>query len=147
MNAWKRPDPNPLRRDFYEARCLSIADKKIAVAIFRGEAAATHELLHVFSAMEGAMTELLEAEHPAALILDFRELAYSWGDEMVRTLDVPSTWFGGEFPLVVITSDLNRDGLTSLLRDEMLSEPAEWLSQSEDEAIALIRSKFLKKKA
>src|SRR6188474_325930 len=111
MSAWKRPDPTPLRRDFHQARCFNVAGKKVAIATFRGEAAATHELIHVFSAMDDALEELLESEHPAALILDLRELKYWWGDEMDRTLSVPSTWFGGEFPVAVITSELNQAGL------------------------------------
>ncbi len=93
------------------------------------------------------MEELLESEHPAALILELRELKYSWGDEMARTLSVPSTWFGGEFPVAVVTSELNQAGLTSLVRDEMSSDPAEWLTNSEEEAIALLESKFQKVKS
>lgn len=145
MSTWKRPDPIPLRRDFHEARCSRIGNKKIAVATFRGAAAATHELLHVFSAIEEVMTELLESEHPDALILDFCDLKYSWGDEMARTLQAPMEWFGGEFPVAIITSELNREGLTSLVRDEMLREPSDWLSDSEETALTLIQSKLLKK--
>lgn len=142
MSAWKRPDPIPLRRDFYQARCLHVADKKVVVTTFRGEAAATHELLHVFSAIDEALEEVLESEHPAGLILDLRELKYSWGDEMARTLSLPSTWYGGDFPVVVVTSDLNRAGLTSLVRDEMFSDPNEWLADSEDEAVSQLKTKL-----
>jgi hypothetical protein len=142
MNAWKRPEPTPLRRDFFEGRSVSVGASKIALATFRGEAAATHELLHVFPAIEDAAVALLEAERAAALILDFRELKYDGGDEMGRTLSDLSWRYGSTFPVAVIVSDLNREGLTSLLRAEMGSDPAEWLVDSEKAAIGLLRSKL-----
>lgn len=142
MSAWNRPDPSPLRPDFYESRRISIVDRRAVIATFRGEAAATHELIHFFSAMEKAIMELLESEQPTALILDLRELKYTWGDEMAQMLSVVSSWSGGDFPIAIIISDLNREGLTSLVREELFLDPAEWLSNSVDEAVALLRSKL-----
>ncbi len=78
-------------------------------------------------------------------IFDFRELEYTWGDQMGCLLDSPTNWNGNENvrPVVVIVSDLNREGLTSLVRDEMWSEPAEWLADSVEQAVSMLQSKFL----
>jgi hypothetical protein len=108
------------------------------IARFRGIAAATHEDLHVFREIDAAIQKLLDCERPAGVILDFRELEYSWGDEMGRTLSITDPSTGGQMPLVIVVSDLNRAGMTSLLRDELSLEPAEFLVSSEDEAYHLI---------
>lgn len=147
MKIWKRPDPTPLRDDFYEAHCTVFEGKKIAIATFRGEAAATHELLHVFSAIDARIAALLDEKRPDALILNFRELKYNWGDEMARTLSDASWRDGDEFPIAIVASDLNRVGLTSLLQDEMDCEVSTWLSDSEDGAIALLQTKLETKNA
>ena len=142
MSIWKRPRPTPLRKDFFEGRCVNASTLKIAIATFRGEAAASHQLIHVFSAIEESATTLLESEQPAALILDFRELRYEWGDEMARTLGELSWRDDREFAVAIITSNLNQAGLTSLLQDEMFLEPSDWLFDSELKALTKIQSKL-----
>ena len=91
----------------------------------------------------------LEAWNPWAIILDLRELVYEWGDWMQNVLSAPDRWYesvcpmraaftGGkapeDFPSAVVVSDLNEDGLTSLVRDEMRSDPGAILFQSVDDA-------------
>jgi|GEM_PF-3623510 len=140
MSDWKRPDPIPLPRHFHSACCRTIAGQKIAVASFRGEA--SNHLDNVYPVMDEAIGELLDAEMPAGLIIDFRALKYSWGDEMARILFAPNDWYGGAFPVVVIVSDLNREGLTSLVRDEMFEKPEEWLAETEEAALRLMKTKL-----
>ena len=92
----------------------------------------------------------LEAWEPFAVVLDLRGLEYSWGDMMSNVLGTASRWyepyypiraaFGGEktpreFPMAVVTSDLNREGLESLLRDYMQRDPDRVLYRSFEDAV------------
>jgi len=134
---WTRPPERPLRPDFYDTKSRVIEDKNICHIRFRGIAGNTHEDAHTFSAMDKVVLGLLEAERPDGLIMDFRELEYSWGDEMARTLGEHA------LPLVVIVSDLNRSGLTSLVQEEMLiQEASDLLVESEEAAYSLVLSKI-----
>lgn len=142
MCAWKQPKRTLLSQDFYRFHSVEVTNEKVMIAAFSGEAAATHELIHVFSVMDKALEELLDSEHPTGIILDFRGLKYEWGDEMARTLSVPSILMERDFPVAVITSELNREGLMSLVRDEMMCKPADWLTDSKEAAIALLKKKF-----
>jgi hypothetical protein len=107
----------------------------------------------VYSLASAIVMGGLEAWQPSAVILDLRGLDYSWGDRMQNVLGVPQRWyepvypmraiFGGDqvpklFPLAVVVSDLNREGLVSLVRDELQEQPDELLFESiEDAARAL----------
>jgi hypothetical protein len=103
----------------------------------------------VFALMSAIVMAGLEAWEPWALILDLQGLEYAWGDLMQNVLSAPQRWyeplyplrlaFGGDkvpkqFPLAVVVSDLNRDGLVSLVRSEMRGQPADLLRESIDEA-------------
>jgi hypothetical protein len=73
----------------------------------------------------------LEAWRPAAVVLDFTDLAYTWGDEMLDVLTAPSRWYAGNrgeaellqifgerpavLPVAVVASNQCRDGLVSLI--------------------------------
>ena len=73
---------------------------------------------------------------PAAVVLDLRELVYEWGDMMVRPLAAGSDYYvDGDLPLAAIVSDLNREGLTSLVAKEMQADPATLLFASLEDAI------------
>ncbi len=81
----------------------------------------------------------LEAWSTSALILDFRTLRYEWGDMMGlvfsasagRYIDVP-------FPLAVVISDLNREGLISLVEHELTGPPFQGLCESLEDALHLV---------
>jgi hypothetical protein len=95
----------------------------------------------------------LEAWDAAALVLDFRELSYAWGDGMADALRAGERWHQpraadaqllnifcvrgtDRFYTAVVASPKCREGLTSLLRDEMYEEPVRWLFDSLDAALA-----------
>jgi hypothetical protein len=103
--------------------------------------------------MEGVIQWSLLAWEAHGLVLDFRDLAYEWGDRMQRVLDIAVAWHGSAeqhlvrqlfnprdpsvFPTAVIISDKCRAGLESLVREEMDGRVGS-LVQTEEEAIAYI---------
>jgi hypothetical protein len=117
--------------------------------VIRLEGTASNKTDATFDLAAAIVMAGLEAWQPWALILDLRGLDYSWGDRMQNVLDAAQRWyeplyplrraFGGErlserFPLALLTSELCRDGLASLLRDEMHLEASALLFESLDEA-------------
>lgn len=109
--------------------------------------------------MDVVITAALTAWESQALVLDLRRLRYAWGDWMQNAIgagrrrhrQIPQgvrdlRAIFGELPLGpddfetrVVVSDLCRDGLVSLVRDEMQENPANWLVDSPEEAIEAIR--------
>jgi hypothetical protein len=123
------------------------------VLLVRLEGTADRDVDGIFDHASAIVMAGLEAWGPWALILDLRALAYSWGDRMQNVLGAAQRWyeplralrraFGGEavgndFPLAVVVSDLNREGLISLVRDEMHLDPGALLFESVDEAAAAL---------
>jgi hypothetical protein len=84
----------------------------------------------------------LEAWHPLTLGFDFRELSYTWGDEMTDVLDVGEGMVAGSprrnLPTAVVVSDLCRAGLTSLLLEVWTVPPEQWLFDTVDSARARV---------
>ncbi|TWU50720.1 hypothetical protein Poly51_40130 [Rubripirellula tenax] len=75
---------------------------------------------------------------PSAILLDLREMAYEWGDMMANPLCAGFRHYadGSDLPLAVVVSDLNREGLTSLVTDGMHSvDPASVLFETTEAAI------------
>ena len=89
---------------------------------------------------------------PAAIILDFRELFYKWGDTMEYLFQTPypstelQKIFEGDsktpFPIVAVISDKCRSGMTSLVRQEMASDPSTILFETIEEAVAAIEARL-----
>lgn len=77
---------------------------------------------------------------PSALIFDFRELTYEWGDQFLNTLsagDFART--GSALPTAVVVSGKCRAGFESLISDEMFDEdPSDWLFESVPEATSAV---------
>ena len=91
------------------------------------------------------MASYMTYSEPDAVILDFTTLRYEWGDEMARILfacSIDPLDSDLRIPVAVIISGLNREGITSLVLDEMDEEPCNWIYQSLDEAIAAIECKL-----
>ena len=87
--------------------------------------------------MEAMVKAGLAAFRSLALVLDMRGLKYEWGDLMPRVLlGGQRQYVDGAFPTAVIASDANREGLTSLIRQEMDEDPAGWLFDDLDAALA-----------
>lgn len=77
-----------------------------------------------------AVTEVALQGSPfgSLLILDLRKLKYEWGNTI---LDI----FNKGVPLLVVVSDLNREGFTSLMGTMLNTRPSEWLFESFDLAV------------
>ena len=69
---------------------------------------------------------------PDAIVLDLRGLIYAWGANMAEVLTC------GGHPAVVVVSDLNREGLASLVEQEMFEQPGDWLFESVEEAVSAV---------
>ena len=91
----------------------------------------------------------IEAWSPDALVLDLRELDYRWGDMMSKVLGAGEySMFkqvingdgeaNQDLPTAVVISDLNREGLTSLVEMEMFAKTQDWLCESWEAAAALV---------
>ena len=101
----------------------------ILLAAFNGHAFNSHEQ-SCYRHIEVLMAANMVAIESDAVILDFTNLKYEWGDEMAGVLFFCSnhpTETGLKIPVAVITSVLNCEGLTSLVRDEMLESTDDWL--------------------
>ncbi len=117
---------------------------KILLAAFDGHAFNSHgqrSFRHIEALMAGNMVAI----EPDAVILDLTNLKYEWGDEMAGVLFYCSNHpieTGLKIPVAVVTSNLNRDGLTSLVLDEMLQSPDNWLFADLDAAINSIQHRL-----
>jgi hypothetical protein len=95
----------------------------------------------------------LEAWQPWAILIDFRQVSYSWGDRMEDVLLAPQRWaepvlrsraiFLGDsaptrFSTAVATSELNETALTSLVQLQMNLAPSELLFSTVESAIAAL---------
>jgi hypothetical protein len=81
----------------------------------------------------------LTMNRPAALIFDFRDFEYEWGDMMCATLAAgDKQYVNSVFPTVVIVSDKCRKGLTSLIKEEMQANPADWLFEDFESALEAV---------
>lgn len=114
--------------------------------------------------MSAMVAAALQTWTVPGVVLDLRELTYEWGDEMTSPLIVSggrgalsqgersllatfnSSWEISTLrpepvavPTVVIVSEFCRAGLTSLVRDEMKEDPARWLFDTPERAVAGIR--------
>ena len=130
------PEGVPLHSGFCSSSTCVIDSKKVVVIKIRGIAN------HIYDTLSARLVKELTDEQPAGLIVDLREVQYSYGDDMGRVLCPAGEYDVPHCPMVIITSELNRDGLTSLVRDEWFSKPVLWLVEREEEAWALMQSKL-----
>ena len=72
-----------------------------------------------------------------AIILDLSAMCYQWGDMIGDAISAT-----GPVPVLIVTSPLNRIGLTSYVSSEMDGDPAEWLFESVDTALAELQQRF-----
>jgi hypothetical protein len=138
------------KMDYGFARAkLPRSQHSLLVVRLKGAASNDRSERGVFDYASAVIMAGLEAWKPTTLILDLRELTYAWGDEMVNVLGAADHWyqavyplqaaFGGEntpkhFPLAVVVSDANRDGLRSLVSDYMNKDPSLLLFESLEKA-------------
>ena len=85
--------------------------------------------------MRGAVMASISAWHTACLILDLRELSYSWGGELLTVIQAPHEFADEDddnvFPVLVVAEKHNFEALRGLL--ETADEDVErWLFNSMD---------------
>lgn len=127
-------DLSTARVSFGSCTVLSMPYSEVLVIAFEGYADNAHEHHGTFAFMRAMIAAGLAAWEPSAVVLDLRGLAYEWGDDMHRVLAVVE----GFRPLAIVASGLNREGLTSLITQEMFAQPKDWLFESVGEAIAAV---------
>jgi hypothetical protein len=118
-----------------------VTHSTILLATFQGDADDS-EGQDSFCHIRALLAANMVAVEPYAVILDLKDLKYEWGDGMARVLndasrhpDEPTE----TIPVAVVTSPLNREGLMSLLVDEMSERPEDWLFNSLEVAFVSIQ--------
>lgn len=87
--------------------------------------------------MDAMIRAGIAAFDSVGVILDLREMAYEWGDMMLCPFAAGSNYYvDSDLPIVAVISDINREGLTSLMIDEANIEPCTVLFDSMDAALA-----------
>jgi hypothetical protein len=87
--------------------------------------------------MEAMIRAGIAAFDSVGVILDLREMAYEWGDMMLCPFAAGSRYYvDSDLPIVAVVSDINREGLTSLMIDEANTEPTMVLFDTMDAALA-----------
>lgn len=117
----------------------SLLNEDVLVIKYKSSVDVDGEDIQFMNAMKMAAAYLWR---PSAIILDFQELAYKWGDTMdflfQNPYPKPSTQvekiFLGEiekpFPIYAVISSLNRKGLYSLIKTEFLKDPSQVLFET-----------------
>lgn len=79
---------------------------------------------------------------PEAIVLDFRELHYSWGNSILGAFqDIQQFKDAGneedepEFPIIILTSEKSRNGLLSLLTPATSTETPDYIFEDKNEAL------------
>ena len=109
------------------------------VVAFYGEygfGSAGNEDAHFMTAIIKAA---LAAWVPQALIIDLRQMTYEWGDLIARAIDAGAgQYYDAPFPTAIVISDRNREGLTSLISQELFADPEKWLFDSLETAMQAV---------
>ncbi len=85
--------------------------------------------------------------NPQYLVLDFSKLTYSWGDNMTgvigaaRALNLLGVWEDEEIPLAIVVSEMCREGLATLIDNEMSLSPRDYFVESVESGIELVKSR------
>ena len=122
----------------------SQSDRKVLILAFDGKYRPGARGNRDAEFMVRTIKKELKVHAPYGLILDFRRLHYIYGDMMDGVLQVSEdTWLGETCPTSVVTSYLNRNGLSTLVVDVMGDTIARWLFYTIDEALAEIDQRHL----
>lgn len=135
--------------------------KTILVASFTGLCGHGCNSADSVAQMDRVVWNAMCARRPDGLIMDFRGLQYEWGDNLTEPLayhpdEKPESLIDGSddsaftkprelsnFPVVYVASAFNREGLTSLLTDELNLPPSEYLFESVDAAIDAVTDRLV----
>jgi len=89
--------------------------------------------------MDAMVRAGIAAFDSVGVILDVREMGYEWGDMMLCPFAAGHRYYVDlDLPIVAVVSDINREGLTSLMTDEANSDPATVLFDTMDAALAFL---------
>ena len=93
--------------------------------------------------MEGMIAAGFKAWNPSCCILDLRKLKYEWGDMMCVVFNPPHEFISltddpVEFPFAAVISDMNREGLLSLVLEEMSGDSTKLLFDSMETAMTRV---------
>lgn len=92
--------------------------------------------------MRAVVTSAAAAWDSVGVVLDLRELEYSWGNALMSVVQAAEYLHQSDddnpFPVRIVVSDKCRDGLVSLFED-MGDEESGWLHDTIDEAVAAVR--------
>ena len=93
--------------------------------------------------MTAIIMAALAGWEPSGLVIDLRQMKYEWGDLIVKAIDAGANrYINAPFPTAIVISDLNREGLTSLVSDEMDEEPSKWLFESLETAMREVEKQY-----
>ncbi len=93
--------------------------------------------------MAAIIKAALVAWRTSALVIDLRKMTYEWGDLIAMAIAAgQDQYIDAPFPTAIIVSDHNRTGLTSLIRDEILGNPSEWLYNTLKDAINAVEERM-----
>lgn len=112
----------------------------VLIAAFDGEyrhgARGNDDAVYLTAMLSAAVS----AWHPLALVLDFKDLTYTWGDMMdspLRFGEEHRHWEGG-LATTVVASSRNEPALRSLIDALMGDDPDDWLCPTREAAIAKV---------
>jgi hypothetical protein len=92
--------------------------------------------------IQSMLAAALTAWEPFGLVLDLRDLAYEWGDEMTDVLLTSDPCDRRrKLPVAVLVSSKCREGLTSLVQEFFGDDPLRWLFDTLEEAVQAIERK------
>ena len=114
------------------------ADALIQVVAFRGEVKVGSRGNDDAAYMRGVVMSAISAWETGCLVLDLRELDYSWGSGLLTVIQAPHEFADEDddnvFPVLVVGSPDNLEALRSLL--ETADEDVDrWLFDSMDRAL------------
>jgi hypothetical protein len=150
--AWLSPPPERKRTPVLEHSIRHVQSERgsVLIAQFVGASGFGCACADTERQIRDAIFSAFEQARPAALVYDFQAFEYRWGDNLTETFDYhpdarivdedvvhPEPYLATihSFPVVYAVSDLNRTGLTSLLRDEMDLDPSLYLFENLEEAV------------
>jgi hypothetical protein len=107
----------------------------VLIASAHGVASNRPEGQAIYRALKQALAASFEKASPEALVFDFRDLRYEWGDQMAELL---GRW---GVPFAVVTSPLNAPGLSTLVSSELFNDdPNSVLFTSLEQALAAVQA-------
>ena len=134
----KFEDVSSIEYSLFTCPLITWPNKNVLIAEFRGECRDNADAAF----MTGIVKAANEMWFVSALVLDWQKLKYEWGDEIAQPMGALGIHRVNDkninAPTAIIVSNLNRLGLTSLVKQEMDGKPERLLFSSFEEALAAV---------